>query len=247
MFEDFDRKNTDEGRGRRGASALVSLGIFAALALAVGGAITAHQVHRQRVDREQQVTFSDLPAVRAPKPRMQPKMAAAKRAPAKRQRVVDLKEIPVERPDEAEGDLATTEDVGAVDGVVDGQGQGKGAAPPVVSAPVVAAPKSEPVTPAGEQERESIEAPRFISGCRAPEVPNALLSKAATIRIDVEMIIDAGGIVTSARVLQSHQLIPDDLILTCARAQVFEPAHLPDGTPVSYPYRRRFVFKPAQA
>ncbi|MES1172515.1 MAG: energy transducer TonB [Bacteroidota bacterium] len=245
MFEDFNDKGPDEGRGRRGVSALLSLGIFGALALVVGGAITAHQVRRQRAEREQQVAFADLPAVKAPKPKALTKpAAAAKRAAAKRQRVVDLKEIPVERPDEAEGDLATAEDTGAVDGLIEKKAT---ASPPPPPPAVAAAPKSDPVLPLGEQERESIEAPRFISGCRAPEVPNALLSNAATIRIEVEMMIDASGRVTTARVLQSHQLVPDDLVLICARAQVFEPAHLPDGTAVPYPYRRRFVFKPSQA
>jgi outer membrane biosynthesis protein TonB len=61
------------------------------------------------------------------------------------------------------------------------------------------------------------------------------------------MMIDEAGKVVSARVVQSSPLISDQLVLACANAQVFEPAHLPDGTPVPYPFRRRFVFKPAQA
>jgi outer membrane biosynthesis protein TonB len=78
-------------------------------------------------------------------------------------------------------------------------------------------------------------------------VPNALLNNAATIRIEVEMMIDEKGAVVSARVVQSNPLIPDELVLSCAKAQVFEPAHLQDGTPIPYPFRRRYVFKPAQA
>ena len=59
------------------------------------------------------------------------------------------------------------------------------------------------------------------------------------------MLIDEFGRVTTGDGAdQSHPLIPDDLILRCARAQVFKPAHLPDGTAVPYPFRRRFVFKP---
>lgn len=244
MFEEFAQKTDDEGRGRRGVSALLSIGIFGGLALLVGGAITAHQVRRARAEREQQVAFADLPAQRAPKPKALVRPASAKRALAKRQRVADLKAIPTERPDEAEGDLAMAEDTGAVDGVVEKKAPPPG---PVASPAPPPAPKAEAVEPMAEQERESIEAPRFVSGCRAPEVPNALLSNAATIRIEVEMMIDAQGKVSAARIVQSNQLVPDELVLTCARAQLFEPAHLPDGTPVPYPYRRRFVFKPAQA
>lgn len=243
MFEDFDKQNSEEGRGRRGVSALLSIGIFGGLALVVGGAITAHQVRRQRAEQEHKVEFAELPAPKAPKPKALVKAASAKRAMAKRQRVAELKEIPAERPDEAEGDLSTTEDTGALDGVIgDEKGGGPSAAPPPPPPP----PKPEPVAPMGEQEREEIEAPKFVAGCRAPDVPNALLSNAATIRIEVEMMIDAEGKVTEAKVVQSHHLIPDDLVLLCARAQLFEPAHLPDGTAVPYPFRRRFVFKPAQ-
>jgi hypothetical protein len=242
MFEDFDKAGSTEGRGRRGVSAVLSLGVFGGLALAVGGAITAHQVHRARAEREQQVSFADLPTIQPPKPKLLSKPKAAKKAAPKNLHVADLKEIPKARPDEAEGELAMAEDTGAVDGVIE-----RKAAPPAPAPPPLPPLKAEPVPPPPEQERESIEVPRFVSGCRAPEVPSALLSNAATIRIEVEMMIDETGKVVSARIVQSHPLIPDLLVLTCANAQIFEPAHLPDGTPVPYPFRRRFVFKPAQA
>lgn len=242
MFEDFGKSSSTEGRGRRGVSAVLSLGMFGGLALAVGGAITAHQVHRQRVEREQQVSFADLPQVQAPKPKMA-KAKAAKRTVVKRAPVLDLKEIPKGRPDEAEGELAMADDTGAVDGVL----EKKAAPPPPPPVPPPPPPKAEPVPPPPEQERESIEAPKFVAGCRAPDVPPALMANAATIRIDVEMMIDENGKVVAAKVVQSHPLIPDAVVLACANAQEFEPAHLPDGTAIPYPFRRRFVFKPAQA
>jgi hypothetical protein len=242
MFEDFDKSRSTEGRGRRGVSAILSLGVFGGLALAVGGAITAHQVHRARVEREQQVSFAELPTIQPPKPKTLVKAKAAKKTVTKMLTVADLKKIPTARPDEAEGELAMAEDTGGVDGIIE-----KKASPPVAPPPAPPPPRAEPVPPPPEQERETIEAPKFLSGCRAPDVPNALLSNAATIRIEVEMMIDEAGKVVSARVVQSSPLISDQLVLACANAQVFEPAHLPDGTPVPYPFRRRFVFKPAQA
>jgi hypothetical protein len=242
MFEDFDNTQSSEGRGRRGVSAILSLGVFGGLALAVGGAITAHQVHRHRQEREQQVTFADLPTVQPPKPKTLSKPKAAKKNVAKNLPVLDLKKIPTARPEEAEGELTVAYDTGEVDGVIE-----KKAAPPPPPPAPPPPPKAEPVPPPPEQARETIDVPRFVSGCRAPEVPNALLSNAATIRIEVEMMIDAGGKVVSARVVQSHPLVPNELVLTCANAQIFEPARLPDGTAVPYPFRRRFVFKPAQA
>lgn len=246
MFEDFDNKGGREGRGRRSVSALLSVGIFGALALIVGGAVTAHQVRKHRIEQEQQIEFANLHAPRAPKPKALVKPAARKKAHAARQKVVALKSIPNERPDEAEGELAEVEDTGAVDGIVEGKAEGSKSGI-VAAAPPPPPPKPEPVVAAPEQEREEILAPRFLSGCRAPEVPNALLSNAATIRVDVTMLVDSAGRVTSAKVLNPNPLIPEQTIIECAMAQMYEPAHLPDGTKVPYPVRRRFVFKPAQA
>lgn len=237
MFEDFDQKASQEGRGRMGASMVVSVGIFAAIAVGLSAAVATARAVVRKVQQEVDVSFADLP--QAPKP----KMAAAKKTPgqkkAAKRSMASLKEIPKERPEEAEGELALADDTGEVDGIVEQK------APPPAPPP---APKYEPPpTPPAEQERETIEAPRFVSGCRAPDVPDALLSSAATIRIEVHMVVDATGKVISAKVVQPHPMIPDEVVLKCARAQVFAPAHLPDGTAVPYPFRRQFVFKPAQA
>jgi hypothetical protein len=186
MFDDFDNKASTEGRGRRGVSAVLSLGMFGGIALAIGGAVTAHQVHRARVEREQQVTFADLPQVQAPKPKTLSKPKTAKRSVAKRQPVVDLKEIPKGRPDEAEGELAMADGTGEVDGVL----EKKASAPAPAAPPPPPPPRPEPVAPPSEQERESIDAPKFVSGCRSLDLPPALMATAATIRIEVEMIID---------------------------------------------------------
>lgn len=242
MFEDFERKDSETSGGRRGVSALLTIGVFGGLSLLIGGAVTAHQVHRARVEREQQVTFSDLPTVKAPKPKALVKAKVAKRAPAKRAPVANLKEIPKDRPDEAEGELAMADDTGPLEGLLEKKMTPEPAAPPPPPPP-----KPDPVPQAPEQERETIEAPRFIAGCRAPDVPPSIVSKALTIRIDVEMVIDARGKVTAAKVVEAHPLIPNELVLACVRAQEFEPAHLPDGTAVPYPFRRRFTFKPSQA
>lgn len=248
MFEEFDSKTSREGRGRRGVSALLSVGIFATIALVVGGAVTAHQVRKHRMEQEQEIEFANLQQVRAPKAKALVKPAARKKSQVTRQKVAALKSIPSDRPSEAEGDLADADDTGSVDGIVEKGGNAVGvgstSSPPLPPPPP---PKPEPVVAAPEQEREEIFAPRFLSGCRAPEVPNALLSNAATIRIDVTMLVDSAGRVTSAKIMNPSPLIPDQTIIECAMGQLYEPAHLPDGTKVPYPVKRRFVFKPAQA
>lgn len=246
MFEDFgDEQKSQAGRGRQSVSAVLSLGIFGLIALAVGGAITAHQVHKRRVQEEIEVAFDDLPKVEAPKPKPLVKAAsAAQRKAAARRPVVAPKAIPKETPQEADGDLGDSQDTGPVDGFTDEGGPVVQAPPP---APVVVEPPPPPPVAPAEQERETITRPVFLSGCRAPQIPDALTTSAATIQIDVRMLIGPNGQVISAAVVQSHPLIPNELILNCAKNQTFEPAHLPDGTAVPYPFKRRFVFRPAQA
>jgi hypothetical protein len=226
MFEDFDKsKASKEGRGRMGVSFLISGALFAGIMAALAAAIATARVVIKRQQRDVQVAFANLP--RAPKPK-----PIVKAAPGRRKAAVPASRppsaVPQERPEEAEGELADAGKVGPVEGFTDGEGSGGGG-------------RGLP-----QQVTETIEEPKFLSGCRAPEVPDALTATAATVEIDVRMLIDARGLVRSAEVLKTHPLIPNELILECARAQVFRPAHLPDGTPVPYPFRRRFVFLPAR-
>jgi hypothetical protein len=191
------------------------------------------------------VSFDDLPQVKAPKPKLVVRSPSPVQSKApSRKPVVAPKSIPKDKPAEAEGELTDTEETGPIDGVVDGSGgEVVKHAPPPEPQPVAPPPPPPPAPLA--QERETIEAPRFRSGCRAPEIPKALHKAAATIQIDVRLLVGADGRVTSAKIIRSHPLIPDELVLSCVRAQVFEPAHLPDGTAVPYPFRRRFMFRPA--
>jgi hypothetical protein len=245
MFENFGQEQaSSEGRGRRGASALLSLAVFGLIAVGVGGAMTTHHLRAKQRREEAEVTFAALPQMKAPKPKLvAPPPKAAKNAAPKK--MTQISKIPDKRPDEAEGDLAGTEDTGPIDGIVEAE-----VAAPVVARPVEAPPPvtgEPPPERRSEQVREEISRPVFVDGCRAPEIPDALHSQAETIRIEVRMLIGSDGRVKSTKVLHSHPLVPDALIMRCASAQVFQPARLPDGTAVAYPFRQRFVFKPEQA
>lgn len=246
MFDDFGQERASkEGRGRRSVSAVLSVGVFGVMALGVGGAIAAHQVREQRAEQDMDVSFDDLPQAKAPKPKPVVRAPSpTQRKATSRKPVVAPKTIPKDKPAEAEGELAETEESGPIDGVVEETGPvAKQAPPPPTVEPVTPPPAPPPAPP--QQQRETIEAPRFVSGCRAPEIPEALHKAAATIQIDVRMLIGPDGRVSAAKVEKSHPLVPDELVLTCVRAQVFEPAHLPDGTRVPYPFKRRFMFRPA--
>ena len=143
MFEEFGReRGKTEGRGRRSVSALLSIGIFGSIALGVGGAIAAHQVREQRAQRDVEVTFDDLPVVRAPKPKPLVRAPSpSQRKATARKPVVAPKQIPKETPAEAEGELADTEETGPIDGVAE-------SSEPVVSkAPAPVERKPEPAPP----------------------------------------------------------------------------------------------------
>jgi len=76
-------------------------------------------------------------------------------------------------------------------------------------------------------------------------VPDSLRQRAATVRIDVRILVGADGVPMSVRILTPNALVPDGPILDCARSQRFEPARLSDGTAIPYPFTRRFVFRPS--
>ncbi|HEY0710540.1 MAG TPA: hypothetical protein VGG33_27290 [Polyangia bacterium] len=225
MFEEFDKSQApQEGHGRMGLSFLISGGIFIGIMAALAAAVATAHVVVKRKQRDVDVAFVPLPRAPKPKPIAKP-MAPGQRKLAARANLRPPTEIPAERPAEAEGELTEAGNVGPIEGFTDGVAGGQGGVP--------------------AQETEAVREPRFLDGCRAPEIPEALHSSAATIEIDVRMLINEAGRVTSATMMTTHPLIPENVILRCARAQVFKPAHLPDGTAVPYPFRRRFVFKPA--
>jgi len=250
LFNDFEKGSDEtEGRKRAGVSLALSMLVFAILAGGIGAAMATAKAVVDRRDRDMDVEFASLPepepepVVEAPPPPPPVRRQARTERPAASRRDMGPPDgIPDEQPPEAEGDLTDAGDVGPVDGFIDGGGDDEQEAPP---APAPPPPAPAPPRPAPRQVRETISRPGFLSGCRAPEVPAGLLTQAATIRIDVRMLIGPEGNVLQARVLSGHALVPDELVLRCAREQRFDPARLPDGTAVPYPFRRRFVFRPA--
>jgi hypothetical protein len=250
MFEDFDeQQTTQEARGRMGVSLVLSAVIFGLLMSGVAAAVATARVVAKRRQADLDVQFAALPGPSQPelkieKPRALARKGPARRRKAKRRKLETITAIPDERPEEAEGELVEAGDVAPVDGFLDGEGEGDGGGAleqKQAAAPVVIQPRFES---GPRQRRASVHRPRYLSGCAMPQIPEALHSQAETIRVEVRMLIGVDGRVLSATVLQSHPLIPDELILQCARQQVFEPARLAGGTAVPYPFRRRFVFRP---
>ena len=237
MFKDFEggKQPDDEGRGRMGVSLAVSAVIYVAAGLGVVAAIATAKVYVEKRERDIAVQFAAAPTpVEKEKPKPKPKPKPKKEEVKKTQEpeagqkrgLSAPTEIPDEELQEATGGrLADVEEIN-IDEMIGGGGEGK--------------KKTGP-----RQQRETVSRPKYLGGCRAPEIPTKVRASAETIRIRVRLLIMPDGVPIKAEMEKSHPLIPDDLIIKCALAQRFEPARLPDGTAVPYPYRRQFTFKPS--
>ena len=235
MFSDFDKtkKESSESRGRMGLSLAVSSVVYVVAGLGVAAAVATAKVVVDRQDRDVDVQFAAAPTPieqERPKPKPIEKKEAPKEVkaePGQKRGLSAPQEIPDEELQEAsDGRLAEVEEINIDEMIGGGGSKGKKKRGP-------------------RQRRETVRRPKFLSGCRAPEVPIEVRTSAETIRVRVRLLIMPDGVPVKAEMEASHALIPDESILKCALAQRFEPARLPDGTAVPYPYRRQFTFKPS--
>jgi len=237
MFSDFDKKKKEstEERGRMGLSLAVSSVVYVVAAVGVAAAVATAKVVVDRQERDVEIQFAAVPTTpKQEQPKPKPKVIKRKEAPREVKTEPGQKrglsaptEIPDEELEEASGGrLAEVEEIN-IDDMIGGDGSnGK--------------KKTGP-----HQVRETVSRPKFLSGCTAPEIPTEVRTSAETIRVRVRLLIMPDGVPVKAEMEESHALIPDDGIIKCALAQRFEPARLPDGTAVPYPYRRQFTFKPS--
>lgn len=239
MFSDFDKKKqqSSESRGRMGLSLAVSAVVYIVAGLGVAAAVATAKVVVDRQERDVAVEFAAVPTPakkERPKPKPKPikkKKEAPKEVkaePGQKRGLSAPQEIPDEDLEEASsGRLAEVEEINIDDMIGGGGSKGK-------------RKKSGP-----RQKRERVSRPKFLSGCQAPDVPLEVRKSAETIRVRVRLLIMPDGVPVKAEMEASHALVPDESIIKCALAQRFEPARLPDGTAVPYPFRRQFTFKPS--
>ncbi|KPK53187.1 MAG: hypothetical protein AMJ63_07170 [Myxococcales bacterium SG8_38_1] len=238
MFSDFDdkKKESTEERGRMGLSLALSAVVYVVAAVGVAAAVATAKVVVDRQERDVEIQFAAAPTpMEKEKPKPKPKVIEKKQAPkeveaepGQKRGLSAPQEIPDEELQEAsEGRLADVEEINIDEMIGGGGSEGK-------------KKKTGP-----RQRRETVARPKYLGGCRAPDVPPEVRAAAETIRVRVRLLVMPDGVPVKAEMEQSHTLIPDDVILKCALAQRFEPARLPDGTAVPYPYRRQFTFKPS--
>lgn len=212
----------------------VSSVVYVVAAVGVAAAVATAKVVVDRQERDVEIQFAAPTAPKQEQPKPKPKVIKKKEAPKEVKAEPGQKRglsAPQEIPDEelqeaADGRLAEVEEINIDDMIGGGGSKGK--------------KKTGP-----RQKREKVSRPKFLSGCRAPEIPLAVRTSAETIRVRVRLLVMPDGVPVKAEMEESHELIPDDSIINCALAQRFEPARLPDGTAVPYPYRRQFTFKPS--
>ena len=237
MFQDFEdgKKPDEEGRGRMGLSLAVSAVVYVLAGLGVVAAVATAKVYVEKRERDIAVQFAAAPTPvekEKPKPKPKPKKKEpeakkeVKASEGQKRGLSAPTEIPDEELQEAtSGRLADVEEIN-IDEMIGGGGEGK--------------KKTGP-----RQKRETVSRPKYLGGCRAPDTPLEVRTSAETIRIRVRILIMPDGVPVKAELENTHPLIPEDMIIKCALAQRFEPARLPDGTAVPYPYRRQFTFKPS--
>ncbi len=237
MFQDFEEgnKSSEEGRGRMGLSLAVSAVVYVLAGLGIVAAVATAKVYVDKRERDIAVEFAAVPTPVEEKPKPKPKPKPKKEEPKQEVKATPGQQrglsAPTEIPDEelqeaSGGRLAEVEEINIDDMIGGGGSDGK--------------KKTGP-----RQIRETVSRPKYLGGCRAPDVPPDVRLSAETIRIRVRILVMPDGVPVKAELENSHPLIPEDLIIKCALAQRFEPARLPDGTAVPYPYRRQFTFKPS--
>ena len=237
MFKDFEGgdKGSQEGRGRMGVSLAVSAVVYALVGIGVVAAVATAKVVVDKRERDIAVEFAarPTPVEQKPKPKPKPKpkkeevQKVEQKDPGQQRGLSAPTEIPDEELQEAtSGRLADVEEINIDEMIGGGGSDGK--------------KKTGP-----RQKRETVSRPKYLGGCRAPDIPVEVRTSAETIRVRVRLLIMPDGVPIKAELEKSHPLIPEDSVIRCALAQRFEPARLPDGTAVPYPYRRQFTFKPS--
>jgi hypothetical protein len=236
MFSDFDKKKKEspEERRRIGLSLAVSSVVYVVAAVGIAAAVATAKVVVDRQERDVEIQFAAAPTPpKKEEPKPKPKVIEKKEAkkevetePGQKRGLSAPTDIPDEELAEAtEGRLADVQEINIDEMIGAGGTDGKKRGP--------------------RQRRETVSRPKYLGGCRAPDVPAEVRKAAETIRVRVRLLIMPNGVPVKAEMEQSHELIPDESIIKCALAQRFEPARLPDGTAVPYPYRRQFTFKPS--
>lgn len=240
MLDDFGKSGA-AGRGRLGASFAVSVVVFGAISTAV---VVASAMVRRTIAEEElvQVEFAPPPPPPEPLPPPPPVEpppvveAPPPRRGTPRPQLQQPDEIPEERPDESDSELAPPGDPFAPEGEGDPNGTADGALGARPQPVAVVAPEpAPPPRPRGPQ--------RVIEGTTPPQfdreaivrsfvIPDAVRSAGiARITVVVRVTVGDDGSIQRVDVLRGHALIPNETIVRAVEGSRATPARMGDGTP----------------
>ncbi len=242
MLEDFDPKKTIDAKAK-------SRGVIA-LAIAVaglGGLFATLIVLSQRPSEpapvvETEVTFEDAPPVPEVEEEVappEPEQNFDPRPAVVREAMLAPTEIPEERPEESEADLAPIEVSGPIDGNLGGQG-GRGGIVNSGFRPAIVEEEEdddEDTLAGSHYSIEDATAPRLLDGCRAPSFPNDPTLVGQSVRVRCVVGLDGTPTCTVTSGPESARAAA----LECANGRRYEPARYPDGTATTYPKPITFV------
>jgi protein TonB len=235
MLDDFcpSKVTTDARKRFRGSIALAALVYGTAAAAIVGATATAHKVMEEELT---QVEFAPPPEPEPPPP---PVVEAAPPPPSgrpkvKRQEIPPPDEIPDEKPEESDQDLAETSEGGPQDGFLDGVEGGTGTAaappppppPPPPPAPVKIEPLIPPVNSPGNDR------PKYSAGARRKGIEG-------TVVVSFDVLED--GRVANPRIESGPEELREN-VLEAALGWRFKPAHR-GGKPVKYRMTKSVLFR----
>lgn len=210
-----------------GLSLALSTLVYLLMAGGLAAAIATARAVVIKKERDVEIHFAVAPEQPKPEqPKPKPKVKKEAPKPVKKEGVDRGLQAPTEIPDqinsEAAGGALSEADRIEIDQMIGDGGKKRG-------------PRQRRVKPTR---------PKYLGGCRAPEVPDSLRVSAETVRVQVRIVVGPDGMPTDATILKPHPSIPDEEVLKCALAHRFEPATV-FGHAIATSFIRGFTFKPS--
>jgi protein TonB len=229
MFDDFRRHSSQRERGRVGGAMLAAAVLYTGLVVVVVRSTTAERA--KIIETLTQVAFAPPPPPPPPAaspPRMvTPEPVQNVRAKVKRKELSPPDENPNAQPKEADGELATSEATGPLDGFLNGIEGGTG---------TEAAPKGAMIAP-------PLPLVSAVAASTNAEPAYSASAKRKEIEGEVVVVFDVleNGTVANIRVVSGPEELRDSVIKTVATWR-FRPARRGDQ-PVRTQMRRSIRFE----
>lgn len=245
MFEDFDRKNLKKDQRRFWISVAGSSVLYISLAASL---VAASAAARTVVKEEEAIEIEFTPPEAEPPPPAPPPPVATPTPPSprpktQRQELEMPTEVPDEKPAESDKELSDAPPSeagkdGFTNGTPGGTGTAAVVAPPAPPAPVVEKPKPDGPVQLPENGTPAVAA----AGNAMPEYPEEARKAGISSEVIAKFVIRANGTVDGIVILRGDPIF-HAAVKAALSSWHFEPAKLPDGTPISVYKMMKFPFR----